>query len=186
MSIREEARAELKTMLNTIGGSQIGIALSRRTALLERLLDELDKDATPASRWRENGDSDPFEGHHYDKERALLCLGNLTDDEIANAVYLDPNIGNLTGAKERIRWLSRALEKALDKDRWIPVSERLPENAESVLLAGVATEAVIGFYSKKFYIESSDRPEGIEWVTGVTHWAELIPLPQPPKEITDE
>lgn len=34
----------------------------------------------------------------------------MTDDEIANAVFLDPGIGNLTAAKERIRWLSRALE----------------------------------------------------------------------------
>lgn len=36
----------------------------------------------------------------------------MTDDEVANAVYLDPTIANLTAAKDRIRWLSRALEAA--------------------------------------------------------------------------
>ena len=69
--------------------------------------------ATPAAKWRENGEPDPFEGQRYDEERALLCKGGLTDDEIANEVFLRPNIGNTTAAKERIRWLSRALEKAL-------------------------------------------------------------------------
>lgn len=69
---------------------------------------------TPSSRWHENGEPDPH-GHteHYNGERARLCKGDLTDDEIANEVYMTPDIANLTAAKERIRWLSRALEKTL-------------------------------------------------------------------------
>ena len=65
--------------------------------------------STPAAKWREAGEADPFEGQNYDGERAELCCGHLTDDEMANAQYLDRNIVNATGAKERIRWLSRAL-----------------------------------------------------------------------------
>lgn len=65
---------------------------------------------TVAAKWRENGEDDPH-GDHYDCEREKLCMGNLTDDELANAVFLEPNIGTLTAAKERIRWLSRELEK---------------------------------------------------------------------------
>jgi hypothetical protein len=62
----------------------------------------------PAAKWRENGESDPH-GDYYNGERAMLCNGHMTDDELANEVFLSPGIANLTAAKERIRWLSRAL-----------------------------------------------------------------------------
>lgn len=81
--------------------------------------------ATPSARWAADGLPDPHAGR-YACERAALTLGNLTDDELANAVYLHGNeqpsmadlvagkalsgIVYLTAAKERIRWLSRALE----------------------------------------------------------------------------
>jgi hypothetical protein len=80
--------------------------------------------STPASTWRANGEPDPH-GTRYDGERAKLCLGKMTDDELANAAYLNydtrPSIQDLldgngfmpivymTAVKERIRWLSRAL-----------------------------------------------------------------------------
>lgn len=84
---------------------------------------------TPAAQWREKGEPDPH-GTDYDGERAALTLGKLTDDELANGVFLNadqpmnierilardpeyhPPIVWLTAAKERIRWLSRALVKA--------------------------------------------------------------------------
>lgn len=66
---------------------------------------------TPAARWREEGKPDPH-GARYDCERAQIAGGHLTDDEVANAVFLDPSIENLTIAKDRIRWLSRQLEAA--------------------------------------------------------------------------
>lgn len=80
--------------------------------------------ATPSARWAADGLPDPHAGR-YACERAALTLGNLTDDELANAVYLHGNeqpsmadlvagkalsgIVYLTAAKDRIRWLSRAL-----------------------------------------------------------------------------
>lgn len=66
--------------------------------------------ATPAAKWRQNGEPDPH-GDAYECERAKLCKGHLTDDELANAVFLHchGDIGTLTAAKERIRWLSRSL-----------------------------------------------------------------------------
>lgn len=70
--------------------------------------------STPAAKWRENGEPDPH-GQHYDCERAKLAKGHLTDDELANALFLCDHrtslesIGYLTAAKERIRWLSRKL-----------------------------------------------------------------------------
>lgn len=81
---------------------------------------------TPSAHWRQNGEADPF-GKRYECERASLPLGNMTDDELANAVFMygdsTPSvtelmngvhmpIAYLTAAKERIRWLSRQLELA--------------------------------------------------------------------------
>jgi hypothetical protein len=72
---------------------------------------------TPGARWRAEGEPDPH-GNRYDCERASLPLGNMTDDELANQLYLCDHrrslasIGLLTAAKDRIRWLSRALAAA--------------------------------------------------------------------------
>lgn len=73
--------------------------------------------ATPAAKWREEGREDPH-GSRYDCERAKLTMGDLTDDEMANAVFMADRssldlIAYQTAAKDRIRWLSRALDAAL-------------------------------------------------------------------------
>ena len=85
--------------------------------------------ATPASRWAAEGVPDPH-GDRYACERAALTLGDLTDDELANGAFLNydrplniraiqegradyhPPIVWMTAVKDRIRWLSRALEQA--------------------------------------------------------------------------
>lgn len=87
----------------------------------------VDEQGTPSSRWAENGTPDPHD-KKYACERAALALGKMTDDELANAVYMhdhrgldlaailsgEPSsIALLTAAKERIRWLSRKLDAAL-------------------------------------------------------------------------
>lgn len=72
---------------------------------------------TPAANWRKNGEPDPH-GTDYDCERAKLAKGHLTDDELANGLYMCDHrtswesIGWLTAGKERIRWLSRRLVEA--------------------------------------------------------------------------
>lgn len=87
-------------------------------------------DTTPSSRWHQEGEPDPH-GTSYDYERADLFMGHLTDDELANAVFLHGDvypdiqdviarkafmpIAYLTAAKDRIRWLSRALEREIAK-----------------------------------------------------------------------
>jgi hypothetical protein len=100
--------------------------------------------ATPSARWAADGLRDPHAGR-YACERAALTLGNLTDDELANAVYLHGNeqpsmadlvagkalsgIVYLTAAKERIRWLSRALTGAT-----APQPEELAEQQGDALI----------------------------------------------------
>lgn len=89
---------------------------------------------TPSSRRMRAGDPDPHD-QRYDIERAQLPMGDCSDDEIANGVYMYGNstpsmndillkkakmpIVYLTAAKERIRWLSRRLEDALASSRRI-------------------------------------------------------------------
>ena len=96
--------------------------------------------STPAAHWRNAGELDPH-GTSYDCERASLCMGNLTDDELANAAYLNYDvrpapqdiiagkahspIAYMTAVKERIRWLSRRLYEATNpvNEGWTPAAE---------------------------------------------------------------
>lgn len=103
--------------------------LAEITPLADQALALLEKEAgTPSSRWASAGEPDPH-GTTYDCERAALALGDMTDDELANAVFLHgdsrPSTADLisgkallpsaylTAAKDRIRWLSRKLQAAL-------------------------------------------------------------------------
>ena len=69
---------------------------------------------TPAAKWRENDEPDPFLGV-YDVPRSELLMGNLTDDEMANELFLYDHRGGLSSmmylkaGQDRIRWLSRQL-----------------------------------------------------------------------------
>lgn len=86
--------------------------------------------STPSSIWFASGESDPHRTE-YDVDRGGLYLGYLTDDELANGAFinydqvlslpdlLNPKPGRhmpivwMTAVKDRIRWLSRSLEKLL-------------------------------------------------------------------------
>lgn len=66
---------------------------------------------TPAAHWREKGEPDPH-GNRFNCERHELTKGDLTDDELANEVFLrNYDIATLQAGKDRIRWLSRLSEK---------------------------------------------------------------------------
>jgi hypothetical protein len=89
---------------------------------------------TPAAKWRQEGQADPH-GDHYTCQRAALTLGEYTDDELANGVFLHGNeplninallrktpgyhsaVVWLTAGKDRIRWLSRALEESKAREQ---------------------------------------------------------------------
>lgn len=116
----------LSTDADPAGTIADNFRLTEENAALRKLL------ATPGAEWRERGEPDPH-GQHYNCERAQLCMGDLTDDELANAVYMHGDstpkwdairagkamlpIAYLQAAKDRIRWLSRALDFELKKDR---------------------------------------------------------------------
>jgi hypothetical protein len=98
----------------------------------EEFLDNFNtpEEGTPSSNWSKEGAQDPHKGH-YDKERSDLTLGKYTDDELANGAFMNYDISPsvedmisgkrfspivwMTAVKERIRWLSRALEKEIKR-----------------------------------------------------------------------
>lgn len=55
-----------------------------------------------------------FHGDRYNCEREELSGGHISDDGLANEVYMNPSLPNLTYAKDRIRWLSRKLKSMED------------------------------------------------------------------------
>lgn len=98
---------------------------------------------TPAAEWRVSGEEDPHKGK-YECKRSELTLGNLTDDQLANEVFMygdnKPTMQELmagtakmpvvylTAGKERIRWLSRLSEsQKKDKDRLAEENAELRE-----------------------------------------------------------
>ena len=65
-----------------------------------------------------------------------------------------------------------------DKDKqsqWISVEDRLPEEAQFILIWGSHTTPWMSQFLEDQFIDVEDN----DWVAGVTHW---MPLPSPPQE----
>lgn len=114
---------------------------------------------TPSSRWHVENSTDPHP-HLVEQKRRDLALGDLTDDELANACFMCDHrmslhsMGFLMAVKERIRWLSRQLELEkkknatnLVKNTWTSGSDQdfavLTEEQEEALLRSFAGTVVI-------------------------------------------
>jgi len=155
--------------------AQIGEALFGQPGLTLMELAEKVKASqpTPSSRWAANGEPDPH-GSRYDCERAALVMGDLSDDELANAVFLHGNehptmaqivagamlpIAYLTAAKDRIRWLSRALVAASAKNGAQP----FPAGPSDALVE-TARRNVRQFISKASFSSSVDKQAALSCV----------------------
>jgi hypothetical protein len=108
---------------------------------------------TPAAQWREKGEPDPH-GDRYDCERAALCMGDLSDDELANGAFMNYDhrpspqeiiagtahspIAWMTAVKDRIRWLSRKLAASASIASADPATVAAPEGTSfiSVIVNG--------------------------------------------------
>lgn len=139
-------------------------AWNRRAALAVKAEPPKDAQAsTVSAQWRAKGESDPH-GTSYDCERAALTLGQMTDDELANAVFMHgdgpfdleeclaskpgyhPPIAYLTAAKDRIRWLSRKLDAALAAAPSVPSGMKLvPIEPTPEMIAAMVADADTAF-----------------------------------------
>ena len=87
----------------------------------------------------------------------------------------------MPGAREAYRTILEALERS----RWIPVEERLPEELKPVLFAVYPRDKQLyNKYGKIIYLAWRENGEWLDWegervsdVFIVTHW---MPLPEPP------
>ena len=161
--------------------------------------------ATPSSHWRAEGAPDPHAGH-YDGERAALTMGKLTDDELANGAFMNYDqplnlagilagthaspIAWMTAVKDRIRWLSRSMEKSEARLHEVAVACATAEQERDALTAELkalreqepscwTTYPLSGRYSKcKAEVDLWER----------NNWT-IVPLythPVPTRELTDE
>lgn len=122
MNINDINKLQLE-VLTVAGAKEVNNRLdtlddSECRALLGFMLNhkQLNAEFTPPSEWSIKGETDPH-GSHYNRERAKIAMGGLTDDQLANAVFMGgdgsfpaiSSIALLTSAKERIRWMSRSM-----------------------------------------------------------------------------
>jgi len=88
----------------------------------------------------------------------------------SNEVFLTMNVLNLEPVKKRIAELEAEVERLKEERRWIPVTERLPENNRPVLMKK-PSRILSGLY------ESGGWWDDTYLIPGVTHWMERPPDP---------
>lgn len=76
---------------------------------------------------------------------------------------------------------STATPSAQPAEKWISVSERLPEQWEDVFVATNSGGRFIGIYRPACPDQPWQDQNGEHPIDGVTHWMPLMPLPQPPQ-----
>ena len=72
--------------------------------------------------------------------------------------------------------LQRQINALKEKQRWIPVSERLPEKANRVFVYMKNNYTIIATYFINSHVWRDDQGSS---TSNVTHW---MTLPEPPKE----
>ena len=102
---------------------------------------------------------------------------------------LDPEHRENYNGMDEVNEACRMGMEALERMRWIPCSERLPEADGSYLVANNATGWVNVYNFSKVKNFPDFGPKGNVWwklgddwyprTTSITHW---MPLPEPPKE----
>ena len=109
------------------------------------------------------------------------CPGRKYGNKCRDYLKVDRLIANGVGLREQdCHWATEQAYKngKADAMKWIPVTERLPENKKCVLMYSADGGVAEGVYEES-------RKRWVQWrwsvldVPSVTHW---MPLPEPPKE----
>jgi len=96
-----------------------------------------------------------------------------------NIWHMEQNPDAFESDLPRFKLVLQALEKQL-QSQWIPVTERLPENQQRVIVQRKKCPMVMGWLMfGKWHTDFGRMYRNYE----VTHW---MPLPEPPKEDNNE
>ena len=106
--------------------------------------------------------------------RDVQYLGGL-EEKIADHLLAN---GVAIGKKERFLYTENGDVIPLDR-RWIPVTERVPNDDNERVLVFTKGNAPIG--NQRMDTDRYRRGEWVRYGGNVTHW---MPLPEPPKEET--
>jgi hypothetical protein len=79
--------------------------------------------------------------------------------------------------EQRCRAIEYAIECIYKHNKWIPVSERLPEDDRQVLACTKKGKAFSAHYDHLW------KSWSVSHTVKITHW---MPLPEPPKEVSNE
>lgn len=118
--------------------------------------------STPFHRW----DTDPH-GTYYDGDR---LTPRYSDRWVAGALIGRPMIGTLTIAKERLRWLSRAVLKV--------ITDETPYNeTRATMLRGDLTDDQLSncFYLTEHPDDLKAGAQRILWLSGILNDAKQYP-----------
>ena len=96
---------------------------------------------------------------------------------------LDPEHREHYDGMDEVNEACRMGMEALERTRWIPCSERLPEIGVTVLTLDKYKH--VASRARKSYVDGTPYfyPDGLEPGRHITHW---MPLPELPKEENDE
>lgn len=88
-------------------------------------------------------------------------------------------------SKELMKQAADAIEE-LSKPKWIPVTERVPEVDQPVMICAFGKSVGEGVYRGHdgfHHVWKMYTSSGTYWDDEVTHW---MPLPEPPEEVTQD
>lgn len=115
------------------------------------------------------------------------CWSNKHHRSKANAEFVAAAREDIPYLLSLVDELTAEVEQLREGQRWIPVSERLPETANSVLIrVAHPGQAMKGFTDIACYSRDKKHPQFSGWYfndrekveSDVTHW---MPLPAPPE-----
>lgn len=87
-----------------------------------------------------------------EKEAVLHCLKSMIDEEVCEECPLYGTTGTDHCEKDCVRLAINALSNAENQNKWIPISERLPEDLEPVNITWV------NHNPKGYYANIKDKP----------------------------
>lgn len=102
-----------------------------------------------------------------------LIVASMENTTIKEAMEMVTNVSISLG-----EWAT----DGLPQNRWIPVTERLPDENEKVLIYARVGIITVGWYTEMhgvYYNKGFETESGFMWLGTVPYW---MPLPEEPKE----